>query len=209
MPVGAEATSHTASLAGSDAAFDAALRSYRVERVDTTDRFLDLTYAVSRARLPRGNRLGIVTISGGAGVLMTDAAAAEGLEVPPLGIAAQRRLLAANPLGSPRNPVDVIGQALNNMPWAGPRPHPDCRPRFRGRDPRHQLHGPRLPGAELHSITRRSERRRAGIRTDPRRADPCRPDPGPARLRRRRCPPERTYPGRSRRTSAPDRPCSE
>ncbi|HXW29030.1 MAG TPA: acetate--CoA ligase family protein, partial [Xanthobacteraceae bacterium] len=114
--VGAEAAaSHTASLAGSDAVFAAALRSYGVARVETTERFLDLTYAASRARLPRGNRLGIVTISGGAGVLMADAAEAEGLEVPPLPIAAQRRLLAANPLGSPRNPVDITGQALNNI----------------------------------------------------------------------------------------------
>jgi acetate---CoA ligase (ADP-forming) len=114
--VGAEAAaSHTASLAGSDAVFEAALGSYGVERVETTERFLDLTYAASRARLPRGNRLGIVTISGGAGVLMADVAEAEGLEVPPMPIAAQRRLLAANPLGSPRNPVDVTGQALNNI----------------------------------------------------------------------------------------------
>jgi acetate---CoA ligase (ADP-forming) len=114
--VGAQAAvSHTASLAGSDAIFEAALGSYGVERVDTTERFLDLTYAASRARLPRGNRLGIVTISGGAGVLMADAAEAEGLEVPPLPIAAQHRLLAVNPLGSARNPVDVTGQALNNI----------------------------------------------------------------------------------------------
>jgi acetate---CoA ligase (ADP-forming) len=114
--VGAEAAaSHTASLAGSDAVFEAALSSYGVERVETTERFLDLTYAASRARLPPGNRLGSVTISGGAGVLMADVAEDEGLEVPPLPIAAQRRLLAANPLGSPRNPVDVTGQALNNI----------------------------------------------------------------------------------------------
>jgi acetate---CoA ligase (ADP-forming) len=114
--VGAEAAaSHTASLAGSDAVFEAAVRSYGVERVETTERFLDLTYAASRARLPRSNRLGIVTISGGAGVLMADVAEAEGLEVQPLPIATQRRLLAANPLGSPRNPLDVTGQALNNI----------------------------------------------------------------------------------------------
>jgi acetate---CoA ligase (ADP-forming) len=114
--VGAEAAaSHTASLAGSDAVFEAALRPYGVERVDTTDRFLDVTYAASRARLPRGRRLGIVTISGGAGVLMADVAQAEGLDVPPLPEALQRRLLAANPLGSPRNPVDVTGQALNDL----------------------------------------------------------------------------------------------
>src|SRR5271170_15500 len=73
--VGAQAAaSHTASLAGSDAVFEAALRRYGVERVETTEQMLDLTYALSRTALPRGNRLGIVTISGGAGVLMADAA---------------------------------------------------------------------------------------------------------------------------------------
>lgn len=114
--VGAQAAaSHTASLAGSDAVFDAALAPYGVERVASTERFLDLAYAASRAHLPGGNRLGIITISGGAGVLMADAAESEGLEMPSLPAAAQERLLAANPLGSPRNPVDVTGQALNNM----------------------------------------------------------------------------------------------
>jgi acyl-CoA synthetase (NDP forming) len=114
--VGAQAAaSHTASLAGSDAVFDAALRSFGVERVRTTEAMLDLAYAASGAKLPRGNRLGIVTISGGAGVLMADAAEQEGLEVPPMPAAVQQRLLAKNPLGSPRNPVDITGQALNDF----------------------------------------------------------------------------------------------
>jgi acyl-CoA synthetase (NDP forming) len=115
-PVGAAAAaSHTASLAGSDAVFDAALKPYGVERVGTTEAMLDVAYAASRAKLPRGNRIGIVTVSGGAGVLMADAAAAEGLEVPPMPAAVQQRLLAKNPFGSPRNPVDITGQALNDF----------------------------------------------------------------------------------------------
>lgn len=114
--VGAQAAaSHTASLAGSDAVFDAALRGYGVERVRTTEAMLDLAYAASLAKLPRGNRLGIVTISGGAGVLMADAAEQEGLEVSPMPAEVQQRLLAQNPLGSPRNPVDITGQALNDF----------------------------------------------------------------------------------------------
>jgi len=111
----AAAASHTASLAGSDAVFDAAIRPFGVERVDTTERLLDLAYAASRSRLPRGRRLGIVTISGGAGVLMADAAEKEGLEVPPMPAEVQQRLIAANPLGSPKNPVDITGQALNDF----------------------------------------------------------------------------------------------
>lgn len=111
----AAAASHTASLAGSDAVFDAALRPYGVARAETAEQLLDLAYAASRAPLPRGNRLGIVTISGGAGVLMADAAEREGLEVPPMPEPAQRRLLAANPFGAPRNPVDITAQALNDF----------------------------------------------------------------------------------------------
>jgi acetate---CoA ligase (ADP-forming) len=114
--VGAQAAaSHTASLAGSDAVFEAALRRYGVERVETTEQMLDLTYALSRARLPRGNRLGIVTISGGAGVLMADAAEREGLAVPPMPEQVQRWLLESNPLGAPRNPVDITAQAVNDF----------------------------------------------------------------------------------------------
>jgi acetate---CoA ligase (ADP-forming) len=114
--VGAQAAqSHTASLAGSDATFDAALKPYGVERVRTTEAMLDLAYAAGKAKLPRGNRLGIVTISGGAGVLMADTAEQEGLEVPAMPADVQSRLLASNPLGSPRNPVDVTGQALNDF----------------------------------------------------------------------------------------------
>jgi acyl-CoA synthetase (NDP forming) len=84
-------------------------------RVDTTEEMLDLAYAMTRARLPRGNRLGIVTISGGAGVLMADAAEREGLVVPPLPEPVQARLLAANPLAAPRNPVDITAQAVNDF----------------------------------------------------------------------------------------------
>jgi acyl-CoA synthetase (NDP forming) len=111
----AAAASHTASLAGSDAVFDAAVRAFGVERVDTTDQMLDLMYAMSRAPLPSGNRLGIITISGGAGVMMADAAEKEGLAMPPMPEDTQRRLVAANPFCSPRNPVDVTAQVLNDF----------------------------------------------------------------------------------------------
>lgn len=111
----AAAVSHTASLAGSDAVFDAALRRFGVARVETTEQMLDLAYAMSHGALPRGNKLGIVTISGGAGVLMADAAEREGLTVPPLPEPVQQRLLAANPLGAPRNPIDITAQAVNDF----------------------------------------------------------------------------------------------
>lgn len=114
--VGAQAArSHTASLAGSDESFEAALRRFGALRARTTEEMLDIVYAASIAPLPKGRRLGILTVSGGAGVLMADAAEAEGLDLPPLPDTAQRRLVERNPLSSPRNPIDITAQALNDF----------------------------------------------------------------------------------------------
>ncbi len=114
--IGAEAAhSHTASLVGSDDSFDAALAQFGALRARTTEEMLDTLYAASLAPLPTGRKLGILTVSGGAGVLMADAAASEGLTVPPMPEAAQRRLQERNPLSSPRNPIDITAHALNDF----------------------------------------------------------------------------------------------
>lgn len=115
-PAGAQAAaSHTASLAGSDDIFQAAMEEFGVRRCETTEEMLDIVYAASRTRLPRGRRLGILTMSGGAGVLMADAAHKHGLPVPPMPPEAQKRLLATNPLASATNPIDVTAHAINDF----------------------------------------------------------------------------------------------
>lgn len=111
----AAAVSHTASLAGEDAIFDAVLRQHGAFRARATEELIDIAYATRRRIYPAGRRLGIVTISGGAGVLMADAAEDHGLDVAPMPEAAQRRLKAALPFASPVNPVDVTAQAFNDM----------------------------------------------------------------------------------------------
>ena len=114
--IGAEAAqSHTASLVGSDESFNAALHRFGAQRAATTEEMLDMLYAASLSPLPEGRKLGILTVSGGAGVLMADAAAACGLSVPPMPKAAQQLLLRSNPLSSPRNPIDVTAHALNDF----------------------------------------------------------------------------------------------
>ena len=71
--VGAKAaSSHTASLAGSDAIYDALFKQYGVHRAATTEEQIDVAYACARGIFPTGNRLGVVTLSGGAGVLISD-----------------------------------------------------------------------------------------------------------------------------------------
>ncbi|MBI1776140.1 MAG: acetate--CoA ligase family protein [Proteobacteria bacterium] len=111
----AAAASHTASLAGSDAVYDAVFRQFGVYRAETTEEMLDVAYAATRRIYPSSGRLGIVTISGGAGVLMADAAAAHGLDVPAMPEAAQRRLKEMLPFAAPRNPVDVTAMFFNDM----------------------------------------------------------------------------------------------
>ena len=111
---GAEAAlSHTAALAGEDAVFDAVLAQHGIVRTDTIEEMLDATYAASFGVLPRSRRIGIMTISGGAGVMMADEAAALGLEIAPMPVSAQRRLTREIAFCTPRNPVDVTAQVFN------------------------------------------------------------------------------------------------
>ncbi|OWU86713.1 hypothetical protein ATO6_01755 [Oceanicola sp. 22II-s10i] len=114
--VGAKAAqSHTASLAGSDASVQAVIEQFGAHRAKTTEEMFDILYAASIAPIPPGDRLGIITVSGGAGVLMADAAATYGLSVPPMPEASVAKLMERNPFSSPRNPVDVTAHALNDF----------------------------------------------------------------------------------------------
>jgi acyl-CoA synthetase (NDP forming) len=110
----AAAASHTASLAGSDAIYDAALRQLGVERAKTPEDLVEIAYACTRGRLPRSRKLAVMTMSGGAGVLMADAAEEQGLDLAPLAPDSQKEVLSWVPFAAPRNPVDVTAQALND-----------------------------------------------------------------------------------------------
>ena len=112
--VGAEAAlSHTDSLAGSDSVVDTVLAKYNAYRAYTMDEFFDIGYAFTSGLFPAGNRLGLVTISGGVGILMSDYAAKLGLDVARLSAAAQAKIKQIIPFAGTRNPVDVTGQAVN------------------------------------------------------------------------------------------------
>ncbi|WP_137896865.1 acetate--CoA ligase family protein [Ramlibacter sp. 2FC] len=115
--LGAEAAaSHTASLAGDDAVYDAVFRQHGVLRARTLSEFFDLAASAAVARrAPRDRTIGLFTVSGGVGALMADEASAAGLEVPPLSEAAQRQLRDWVPFAAPRNPVDITGQVTNDL----------------------------------------------------------------------------------------------
>jgi acetyltransferase len=105
-------SSHTGALAGSDRAFDAAVRQAGALRVDTVEGLFDIARGLASQPLPRGRRLVVVTNGGGLGIVATDAARAAGLTVAPLDAAVRERLAQGLPatagLG---NPVDLVGDA--------------------------------------------------------------------------------------------------
>ena len=76
---------------------------------------LDVAYATKPRIFPVGKNLGIVTISGGGGVLMADAASDVGLTVGPMPQDAQDILKELVPFASPMNPVDVTAQFFNDL----------------------------------------------------------------------------------------------
>lgn len=105
------AASHTGSLAGADAVFDGVIRGGGIIRARNEEHMLDMVEVFASCRLPDGKGLGIITQSGGAGVLMADRAEELSMTVPVLGEATQRALRAVIPgFGTAGNPVDVTGQ---------------------------------------------------------------------------------------------------
>jgi acyl-CoA synthetase (NDP forming) len=104
-------------LAGNDAVFDAVLRQEGALRVESLEALLEFAYVADHAvqrgfppeRASRG-RLGVVTLSGGVGVLLADVAAKVGLAVPELPADAQRAILELVPFAGPRNPIDATAQ---------------------------------------------------------------------------------------------------
>ncbi len=118
--VGAHAArSHTASVAGDDAVADAVLAEFGAIRARSTEAMLDIAVTATRRIYPARTTLGVITISGGAGVLISDAAEALGVEMPEMPQAAQERLRAVVPYAAPRNPVDCTAQAFNDISLVG------------------------------------------------------------------------------------------
>jgi acyl-CoA synthetase (NDP forming) len=113
------AASHTGALAHSGAIDDAIFRHYGIIRGEDLDHMLDMAAAFAFCKLPRGNRVAVITGSGGSAVWMSDLLAAHGLELPVLEEDLQQRLMALLPsYASAQNPVDGTAQAIHEVGYA-------------------------------------------------------------------------------------------
>ena len=110
---GAQAvSSHTGSLAGAYAAYQAAFRQAGVIEVGDLPSLFDVAWALSCQELPKGNRVAIFTNAGGPAALASDSLAANGFELAPI-TAEKQKLLAEklNTSAQVNNPVDMLGGA--------------------------------------------------------------------------------------------------
>ena len=107
------AMSHTGSLAGADAVYDGVFRQVGVMRAQNEEQLLDFIAAFLMNPPSPGPRIGLITHSGGAGVLMTDRCEELGLPLAHFEEATQEALRQVIPaFGSVRNPVDITGQFI-------------------------------------------------------------------------------------------------
>ncbi|ROR03501.1 acetate--CoA ligase family protein [Desulfosoma caldarium] len=110
------AESHTRSLAGADAVYGALFQSHGVVRAETIQEFYDVAKAYAYLKEPPGNRILFITTSGGAGILATDCAEKEGLDVAPLPPELAEALEGVIPAHAIRaNPLDLTGDATAAM----------------------------------------------------------------------------------------------
>jgi acyl-CoA synthetase (NDP forming) len=113
------AASHTGAMAHSGAIDDAIFRHHGIIRGEDLDHMLDMAAAFAFCKLPLGNRVAVITGSGGSAVWMSDLLAAHGLELPVLEENLQQRLMALLPsYASAQNPVDGTAQAIHEVGYA-------------------------------------------------------------------------------------------
>ncbi len=103
--------SHTASLATDKAIWDAAMRQAGVVQTESLDETIDAVNALVHCKPTSGRRMGLIAMTGGQSVVITDAFEREGLEVPLLTAGSYEKLASFFNIigGSYRNPLDAGG----------------------------------------------------------------------------------------------------
>jgi acyl-CoA synthetase (NDP forming) len=112
---GKAANSHTGSMTGSDRVYDAIFRQNGVIRVDEVEDLYFTASTLAKCSRPKGNRVGIITTTGGGGVILTDKLVERGMDLPELspGTVAKLTVTKAS-FGIVKNPLDLTAQVVND-----------------------------------------------------------------------------------------------
>ena len=107
--------SHTGSMAGSGKIYSAAFKQTGIIEADSWEELFDFARAFSTQPLPRGNKVAIVTDGGGFGVLATDEAEKQRLQLPEPSDRLKKEFRKVMPsYASLHNPIDLTGDADAN-----------------------------------------------------------------------------------------------
>ena len=110
------AASHTANLGGAMALYQAAFRQKGIIQVEDIQDVVDYGRIFRGKKLPKGNRIAIITVSGGAGILLTDECISRGMQLAKLAPESIAKLKKFVPsYGSLGNPVDVTASIFNDL----------------------------------------------------------------------------------------------
>ena len=106
------ASSHTGSLAGADKAANALLAQSGVIREYSLKNLFSTAKVFANCPIPKGNRVAIITNSGGPGIMATDAICENGMEMAPITEETKAKLRSFLPAAaSVKNPIDMIASA--------------------------------------------------------------------------------------------------
>ena len=106
------ASSHTGSLAGADKAAAALLKQSGVIREFSLKNLFANAKAFSNCPIPKGNRVAIITNSGGPGIMATDAICESGMQMAKITDETKEKLRSFLPsAASVKNPIDMIASA--------------------------------------------------------------------------------------------------
>jgi acyl-CoA synthetase (NDP forming) len=109
------AASHTASMAGWSAAYDAVFAKYGFIVSNDLDEAVTIAAILTTNPMPKGDRVAVLTVSGGAGIWGADTVAMQGLQVPELSKSIQAEISALLPsYGATGNPIDVTAQGVHS-----------------------------------------------------------------------------------------------
>lgn len=111
----AAAASHTGSLAGSDTIYDAIFEQSGIIRCRTVNELFDYAQALASKKVPKGDKIAIVTNAGGPGIIATDMSEHSGLKLAVFSDETVKELHKyLPPTANFHNPVDVIGDAARD-----------------------------------------------------------------------------------------------
>jgi acetyltransferase len=104
---------HTGALAGSRQVYETALKQKGVIRAESYDDLVGIIEILIKNKLPKGNRVGIMTTSGGSAAVMADNCDLVGIKLPNFSPHIQQEIGKMQAFGTPQNPLDLTGQVAS------------------------------------------------------------------------------------------------